>query len=68
MVRLWSPENPTREKISSGALPPKACRMKNSGISRPEVEARAPKVKDLPATAFGNSLAGFSPVLLLAIR
>ena len=42
--------------------------MKNSGISRPEVEARAPKVNDFPATSFGNSFAGFSPVFALAIR
>ena len=29
--------------------------MKYSGISRPEVEARAPNVKVLPAIAFGKS-------------
>src|ERR1700704_1023866 len=67
MVRLWSPEKPTREKTSSGPRP-NAFLTKYSGISRPEVEARDPKVKDLPAIAFGNSLDGASPVLVLAMK
>ena len=50
-----------------GAAPPNALRMKYSGIRRPEVEAREPKVKDLPAISFGNSLEGLSPVLVLAM-
>ena len=62
MVRLWSPENPTREKTSSG-LRPNAWRMKYSGIRRPEVEAREPKVNDLPAISFGNSFDGLRPGL-----
>src|SRR5712692_1915570 len=66
MVRLWSPENPTRAKTSSGLLP-NALRMKYSGIRRPEVDARDPKVNDLPAMSFGNSLVGCRPVLVLAM-
>ncbi len=42
--------------------------MKSSGISRPEVEARAPNVKVFPAMAFGKSVSGFSPVAALAMR
>src|SRR5262249_3185029 len=41
--------------------------MKYSGINRPEVEARDPKVNDLPAMSFGNSLDGVRPVLVLAM-
>src|SRR6266545_2774348 len=67
MVRLWSPENPTREKISSGERPSNALRMKYSGIRRPDVEARAPNVKDLPAIALGKSLLAVRPVLALAM-
>src|SRR5262245_35056251 len=67
MVRLWSPEKPTRAKTSSGPRP-NALRMKYSGIRRPEVDARDPKVNDLPAIAFGNSLDGLRPVLLLAMK
>src|SRR5712692_2283345 len=64
MVRLWSPENPTRENTSSGERPPKCWRMKYSGIRRPEVDAREPKVKDLPAMSLGKSDAGLRPVLI----
>ncbi len=42
--------------------------MKYSGISRPEVEAREPKVKVLPAIAFGKSVVRVRPVLVLAMR
>lgn len=55
-------------KTSSGVLPGKASRMKYSGISRPEVEAREPKVKVLPAIAFGKSVVRVRPVLVLAMR
>src|SRR6266545_1851304 len=68
MVRLWSPENPTREKISSGERPSNALRLKYSGIRRPDVEARAPNVKDLPAIPLGKSLLAVRPVLALAVK
>lgn len=42
--------------------------MKYSGISRPEVEARAPNVKVLSRMSFGKSFSGFSPVAALAMR
>ena len=68
MVRLWSPEKPTRVNTSSGVLPGNASRMKYSGISRPDVEARDPKVKVLPAIAFGKSADFMRPVFVLAMR
>src|SRR5205809_184845 len=40
--------------------------MKNSGMTRPEVEARDPKVKDFPAISLGNSALGLRPVFALA--
>src|SRR5262249_35132707 len=65
MVRLWSPENPTRANTSSGPRP-NALRMKYSGISRPEVDARDPNVNDFPAPPLENPGDGASPVLVLA--
>ena len=63
MVREWSPEKPTRLNTSSGDLPPNRWRKKNSGISRPEVEAREPKVKDLPAMILRELLGRLQPRL-----
>src|SRR5262249_17544265 len=68
MVGLGWREKPTREKISSGDLPPNARRMKNSGMTRPEVEARDPKLNDFPAISFGKSAVAASPVLALAMN